>query len=130
MMILSPSEDDEGVGRRKKANENKGGSAKLKVLRANLVGLLHQSILPRGISAKFITSGSRPIAEDLLRGDSMFHCSESSSTNTKNHIIAHDTLLGVKVTDAKADVLNANRRSKGKRIIKGDAVLPIRKQES
>ena len=128
-IILSPSEDDEGV-RKRKENKNKGGSSKLKAHRANLVELLHLPILARGISAKFITSGSRPVVDDLLRGDSTFHCYESDSTNTKNRVIAHDTLLGVKVTDAKADVLNANRRSKGKRVVKRDGVLPIQKQES
>lgn len=28
--------------------------------------------MARGISAKFITSGSRPIVDDLLRGESEF----------------------------------------------------------
>lgn len=129
MTILSPSEGDEGVGKRKKEKTNKGGAAKLKALKANLAELLQQPILARGISAKFITSGSRPIVDDLLRGDSAFHCYESNSTKTKNRILAHDTLLGVKVTDAKADVLNANRRSKRKRVVKFKAVLPNQKQE-
>lgn len=56
----------------KGGNKNKGGSAKLKALKSDLAELLHQPILAHGISAKFITSGSRPIVDDLLRGDSMF----------------------------------------------------------
>jgi len=60
----------------------------------------------------------------------MFHCYKCGSTNTKNCILAHDTLLGVKVTDAKADILNANRRSKGKRVVKRDAILQVQKKES
>jgi ATP-dependent RNA helicase DDX24/MAK5 len=71
-MILSLSEG-EGVGKIKEGYKNKGGSAKLKALKADLGELLHQPILARGISAKFITSGSRPIVDDLLRGDSMSH---------------------------------------------------------
>lgn len=126
--ILSLSEEDEGIGKTKHGNKNKGGPGKLKALKADLTELLHQPILARGISAKFITSGSRPIVDDLLRGDSMFHYSSSCSTNTKNHNLAHDTLLGVKITDAKADILNANRRTKGKRVVKRDAVLPVQKQ--
>jgi len=110
--MLSPSEDDERVGKRKLKQKNQGGSAKLKALKANLAELLHQPVLARGISAKFITSGSRPIVDDLLRGDT------------------HDTLLGVKVTHAKADVLDANRRSKGKRVVKRNAVLPPPEQEA
>jgi len=70
----------------KRGNKNKGGSAKLKALKADLGELLHQPILARGISAKFITSGSRPIVDDLLRGDSMFHYYRSCSTSTKNLI--------------------------------------------
>jgi len=109
--MLSLSEEDEGIGKTKHGNKNKGGPGKLKVLKADLAELLHQPILARGISAKFITSGSRPIVDDLLRGDT------------------HDTLLGVKITDAKADILNANRGSKRKRVVKRDAVPPVQKQE-
>jgi ATP-dependent RNA helicase DDX24/MAK5 len=129
MTILSPSEDDERVGKRKLKQKNLGGSAKLKALKANLAELLHQPVLARGISAKFITSGSRPIVDDLLRGDSMSYW-HGFGTNTKNPILAHDTLLGVKVTHAKADVLDANRRSKGKRVVKRNAVLPPPEQEA
>lgn len=75
--ILSLSEDGERVGKAKGGNKSKGGTGKLKALKAELAELLYQPILARGISAKFITSGSRPIVDDLLRGDSMFHYSRS-----------------------------------------------------
>jgi hypothetical protein len=43
---------------------------KVKVLKQRLQDLLAQPLMARGVSAKFITSGSRSIADDLIHGRS------------------------------------------------------------
>jgi hypothetical protein len=52
---------------------NKGEKdGQIKALKRRLSELLSQPLISRGISAKFITSGSRPIVSDLLRGESEY----------------------------------------------------------
>lgn len=45
-------------------------NSKAKVLKKRLQDLLAQPLMARGVSAKFITSGARPVVDDLIRGQS------------------------------------------------------------
>jgi ATP-dependent RNA helicase DDX24/MAK5 len=66
-------------------NNSKGkNDGQIKALKRQLSDLLSQPLIARGISAKFITSGSRAIVNDLLRGESAYsvcnesHCADAS----------------------------------------------------
>ncbi|KAG2008212.1 ATP-dependent rRNA helicase RRP3 [Coprinopsis cinerea AmutBmut pab1-1] len=48
--------------------QQKAHNAKLASLKAELKQMLAQPLVARGISAKYITSGSRPVVDDLLAG--------------------------------------------------------------
>ncbi|KZV78692.1 DEAD-domain-containing protein [Exidia glandulosa HHB12029] len=94
VMSASEDEDDEERGaqksRRKKRKVQEGA------LKAELKALLAQPVMARGVSAKYITSGSRPIAHDMLTGD------------------AHDAMLGVKKADARSEVVHRKKKVKPK----------------
>ncbi|EPQ52206.1 DEAD-domain-containing protein [Gloeophyllum trabeum ATCC 11539] len=92
---FAPSgDDDEDAGKSKKRKD----SAKVGVLKAELKHLLAQPLLAKGISARYITSGSRPIVDDML---------------ASNH---HETMLGVMKGDA-ADELMAPKKKKVKKAV-------------
>lgn len=69
MMILTgrPSEsaDESNPSKARKKNND----AKMAVLKAKLKELMAQPLLSRGVSTRYITSGSRPIADDIISGD-------------------------------------------------------------
>ncbi|KAI6000111.1 ATP-dependent RNA helicase [Pisolithus marmoratus] len=65
-------------------------------LKAELRELLSKPLLARGASTKYITFGSRPIADDLLEGN------------------AHETMLGLKRTDAGDDLVAAKTKKPAK----------------
>lgn len=52
------------------AQIRKSNDAKTASLKSELKHLLSQPLIALGISAKYITSGSRPIADDLIAGES------------------------------------------------------------
>lgn len=63
-------------------NSKAKNDAKIKALKRQLSDFLSQPLIARGISAKFITSGSRQIVNDLLRGESAYGiCNESHFAN-------------------------------------------------
>jgi ATP-dependent RNA helicase DDX24/MAK5 len=60
---------DKSAGRQRKTEESKTFA-----LKAQLKDMLAQPLVARGISTRYITSGSRPIVDDLLSGESMYSC--------------------------------------------------------
>lgn len=93
--FMSASEDESNPSRRQqKRTETKTAS-----LKAELRELLSKPLLVRGVSAKYITFGSRPIADDLMEGN------------------VHETMLGLKRTDAGDDLVAA--RTKKPKVKKG-----------
>ncbi|KAL1720484.1 hypothetical protein EV715DRAFT_196756, partial [Schizophyllum commune] len=50
--------------------QKKAANTKTAALKAQLKELLAQPLVARGVSTKYITSGSRPIVDDLLAGES------------------------------------------------------------
>lgn len=86
--FMSASEDESNPSRRQqKRTETKTAS-----LKAELRELLSKPLLARGVSAKYITFGSRPIADDLVEGN------------------VHETMLGLKRTDAGDDLVAAKTK--------------------
>ncbi|KAG1747358.1 ATP-dependent RNA helicase [Suillus lakei] len=81
--ILSESADENNPSKhRKKKND-----AKMAVLKAELKVLMSQPLLSRGVSTRYITSGSRPVADDIISGD------------------VHETMLGLKKSEAGDDLV-------------------------
>jgi ATP-dependent RNA helicase DDX24/MAK5 len=60
----SDSDEDKPSNQKRKAKDLKNAS-----LKAELKRLLAQPLVARGVSTRYITSGSRPIVDDLLAGD-------------------------------------------------------------
>ncbi|KAI0281809.1 P-loop containing nucleoside triphosphate hydrolase protein [Russula aff. rugulosa BPL654] len=77
------SDDDRAAGSKRliKAHE-----AKLGQLKAELRGLLKQPLVARGVSTRYVTSGSNPIAHDMLSGE------------------YHEGMIGVRKAEAGADI--------------------------
>ncbi|KXN89342.1 ATP-dependent RNA helicase MAK5 [Leucoagaricus sp. SymC.cos] len=79
---MSDSDSEKQSNRERKATE-----AKAHVLKDQLKVLLAQPLVARGVSTKYITSGSRPIINDIMAGDS------------------HETLLGLKKAEAGSELV-------------------------
>ncbi|KAJ3567280.1 hypothetical protein NP233_g6466 [Leucocoprinus birnbaumii] len=79
---MSDSDSENQTTRQRKTSE-----AKTHALKAQLKEMLAQPLVARGVSAKYITSGSRPIVDDLLAGE------------------LHETLLGLKKAEAGSDLV-------------------------
>ncbi|KAG1877058.1 DEAD-domain-containing protein [Suillus tomentosus] len=86
--ILSESADESNPSKARKKNND----AKMAVLKAKLKELMAQPLLSRGVSMRYITSGSRPIADDIISGD------------------VHETMLGLRKSEAGDDLVAATRR--------------------
>ncbi|KAG2059731.1 DEAD-domain-containing protein [Suillus hirtellus] len=86
--ILSESADESNPSKARKKNND----AKMAVLKAKLKDLVAQPLLSRGVSTRYITSGSRPIADDIISGD------------------VHETMLGLRKSEAGDDLVAATRR--------------------
>ncbi|KAG1802290.1 ATP-dependent RNA helicase [Suillus plorans] len=86
--ILSESADESNPSKARKKNND----AKMAVLKAKLKGLMAQPLLSRGVSTRYITSGSRPIADDIISGD------------------VHETMLGLRKSEAGDDLVAATKR--------------------
>ncbi|KAI6124483.1 ATP-dependent RNA helicase, partial [Pisolithus croceorrhizus] len=100
--FVSASEDESNPSR----YQQKRAETKTASLKAELRALLSKPLLARGISAKYITFGSRPIADDLLEGN------------------VHETMLGLKRTDAGDDLMAGKikkhaKTKKGKKVSEG-----------
>lgn len=68
--IRSDLEDDDEHTSHKQGKKQKPSDTKLYNLKAELSELLQQPLMARGVSAKYPTSGSRIVIDDLLKADS------------------------------------------------------------
>lgn len=99
----SADESNPSKHRKKKAD------AKIAVLKAKLRELMSQPLLSRGVSTRYITSGSRPIADDIISGD-------GKSLGLKFpplfllRCVVHETMLGLKKSEAGDDLVAAAKR--------------------
>lgn len=61
---ISAAEDEGGPTKHQRRRTN----AKTAALKAELKEMLSRPLIARGVSTRYITSGSRPIADDILAG--------------------------------------------------------------
>ncbi|KAI5834181.1 DEAD-domain-containing protein [Schizophyllum commune Tattone D] len=87
--FMSDSESEAPSKRQKKA-----ANTKTAALKAQLKELLAQPLVARGVSTKYITSGSRPIVDDLLAGES------------------NESLIGLKKSEARNDLVHTKKKRK------------------
>ncbi|KAF8553319.1 P-loop containing nucleoside triphosphate hydrolase protein [Imleria badia] len=85
--IVSASEDEGRSTKQKRKRTN----AQTAALKAELKDMLSRPLIARGVSTRYITSGSRPIADDIIAGK------------------VHDSMLGLTRTDAGSDLVSVRR---------------------
>ncbi|KAG6861318.1 hypothetical protein C0995_001637 [Termitomyces sp. Mi166 len=86
---LSDYDEEKPSNQKRKAKDAKNAA-----LKAELKYLLSQPLIARGISTKYITSGSRPIVDDLIAGAN------------------HETMLGLKKEDAGSSLVARKKKKK------------------
>lgn len=105
----------------------KAKTAKLNAMKAELKRLLAQPLVARGVSTKYITSGSRPIVDDIVRGECEFarsfslplsfcHLPSFLCVTHKSSCCGdadHEGMVGVKKAEAGDDLM-AVKKGKGK----------------
>ena len=83
-------------------------------LKAELKGLLKQPLVARGVSTRYVTSGSHPIAHGMLAGECRwFHvltvrCLSDSPTD-------HEGMVGMRRTEAGTDIAPRKGTKQNKR---------------
>ena len=99
--------------------QRKATDARIKDQKLQLKQLLTQPLLAQGVSKRYITSGSNPIAHELLAGESestICRCGDRTCAQWKSSPprTGHGIMLGVKKTSARSDLSKkkAKRRSK------------------
>ncbi|KAJ7269819.1 ATP-dependent RNA helicase [Mycena rebaudengoi] len=85
--FVSDSDEDKPSNQKRKAKDLKNAN-----LKAELKRLLAQPLIARGVSTRYITSGSRPIVDDLIAGD------------------FNDAMVGIRKTEAGNDLLVAKKK--------------------
>ncbi|KAH9937987.1 DEAD-domain-containing protein [Amylocystis lapponica] len=84
--------DSEGEREAPSKQKRKAAEAKAASLKAELKRLLAQPLVARGVSTRYITSGSTLIADDMLTGE------------------YHETMVGLKIRGAGSDLVPARKR--------------------
>lgn len=113
---ISASEDGGGPTKHEKKRIN----AQIAVLKAELKAMLSRPLIARGVSTRYITSGSRPIADDILagNGESRWFLLMTGKKRNGVHLgadlnpnfIVHETMLGLTRTDAGSDLVSVRRK--------------------
>ncbi|KAL9710285.1 ATP-dependent RNA helicase [Leucoagaricus gongylophorus] len=98
---MSDSDPENQTNRGRKFND-----AGARDLETQLKQMLAQPLAARGISTRYITSGSRPIAADLLAGES------------------HETLLGLRKADAGSDLALEKHKKRRDKVARKGASSP------
>ena len=70
---VSSSGDERSSGPTKR--QRKSASTKTAAMKAELKALLLQPLIARGVSTRYITSGSRSIVDDVVQGNCELHLS-------------------------------------------------------
>ncbi|KAJ7778256.1 ATP-dependent RNA helicase [Mycena metata] len=92
--FVSDSDEEKPSNQKRKAKDLKNAN-----LKAELKRLLAQPLVARGVSTRYITSGSRPIVDDLIAG------------------AFNETMVGVKKTEAGNDLV-VGKKKKAKVVVK------------
>lgn len=91
--------------------------------RAELKALLAQPLVARGISARYLTSGSKSIADDLINSSSvLFLMALLNRVGLTSQLSDHQNMLGVPTGTARDDVVKTRtKKTHGKQDIAPDA---------
>ena len=68
-MTKNPLDRDSDNDSRHSSHKQKNIDRQMMALKTELGQMLSEPLISRGVSARYITSGSRPIVDDLLAGD-------------------------------------------------------------
>jgi len=80
-------------------------------MKAELKHLLSQPLLAKGISARYITSGSRPIVDDLLAGERECLSFEPFPNRSLNlSCLVNETMVGLKKAEAGSEMAVAKKK--------------------
>lgn len=85
-------------------SQNKARDVKLGRLKVELRELLKQPLVARGVSTRYVTSGTHPIAHDMLAGE----CRQSQFPALlclSDSCLDHEGMIGVRKTAAGTDVV-------------------------
>ncbi|KAJ7185672.1 ATP-dependent RNA helicase [Mycena filopes] len=85
--FISDSDEEKPSNQKRKAKDIKNAN-----LKAELKRLLAQPLVARGVSTRYITSGSRPIVDDLIAGE------------------FNETMVGIKKTEAGNDLVIGKKK--------------------
>ncbi|KDR80265.1 hypothetical protein GALMADRAFT_223155 [Galerina marginata CBS 339.88] len=88
--FVSESDDEDKLSNKKR----KAKDQQMAGMKAELKQLLAQPLIAKGISTRYITSGSRPIVDDLLAGE------------------LNETMVGLKKAEAGSEMAMAQRKKK------------------
>lgn len=106
------------------ARQAKKQNAKVESMKAELKRLLAMPLVAKGVSTRYITSGSRPIVDDIIQGDC--ECTRPLSLSLPFALVLipvdktdHEAMVGVKKAEAGDDLVSA-KKSKSKGNKKGD----------
>ncbi|KAH8103065.1 ATP-dependent RNA helicase [Cristinia sonorae] len=116
-MGLSSDDDKKPVPSK---HQKKNANAKTAALKAELKQLLAQPLVARGISTRYITSGSTRIVDDMIAGQCSSTLTLAAKLRLTPHRTDHETMLGMKKTQAGHDV-GESRRKKVKKQPKEEA---------
>lgn len=111
----SDADDGEGPTRSTKHQGSAKFDPKIAKAKAELNALLKQPIMVRGISHRYITSGSRRVVDDIIAGnrEPPFSRSSGCTCATVNHLLLpaeHATMLGVSNSTAAGDAIRNKKR--------------------
>ena len=99
---------DDGAGGNKRLI--KAHEAKLGELKAELKILLKQPLVARGVSTRYVTSGSNPIAHDMLAGECEW-IDVPTTLFLSDSQTDHEGIIGVRKTEAGADIAPGKGRT-------------------
>ena len=106
------SSSDEGDAPVPGKHHRKSADAKTTSLRAELKALLAQPLLARGVSTRYVTSGSRAIVDDFIAGQGTSHVAVCGHTYRSRLPLVHSTMIGLKNTQAGEDLVAPKRKKK------------------
>lgn len=113
--------DDDSMKPNPSTRQTKARNVKVASMKAELKRLLAEPLVARGVSTRYITSGSRPIIDDILSGDC--ECANSFIFLSiqwllvwfSDCLIDHEGMVGVKKAEAGDDLIAAKKSKKTKK---------------
>ena len=116
-LYISDSDDEGKISNQKRRAKNNAMAS----MKAELKHLLSQPLIARGISTRYITSGSRLIVDDLLAGNREFFIYsawlDSLPCLQKFQNKVNESMVGLKKAEAGSDMIVAKKKKKQKQLV-------------